>query len=739
MKKLLVSLVLLAVLMAALPLQQSAQAAQPEGYWPYYTAYEGAVTGGNHEEILQTGDALLAFYARFPMNSDIAGMSYNIYYYRYQNAVFEHRGQYDLAIDNAKKLQQAAEYLGFTDTAIAAAARIDKLDPMTEVYALTANQEAPLFYGAKNEPAGGTLFGRVVRTDSANHVANATALGGESITSVYVEAGENTAADFSWLIGQYDDGTHVLHIALNFPGKAETASRIVSGSLDSNLKETLSYLATLKSPVLLRIGGEMNLWQMDAGLFKSAYNHVAALARALAPAVALVWSPNCVGYWGSDLTDYYPGNELVDWVGMSLYSNSVPVSGEAADSDSAMYFGRGIFADCVVSAKAVDQLALRHNKPVIVTEGGTGLVSNTTGVRYDGEAVAQITKRYTALSMVYPNIKGLIYFDADVPGDTYQYAMTNSSTVTAAYDKAVRANPTLLRQYGGTAPTYTKLDQYAQTGDAVTISAYSHTLYGSTMTVRYYLNGALAATETALPYTYTLDVGALAVGKYGFSAVFDDGAGYTATKTYTLTKLQSGMVTITAGYDGAPLDGPSDWATPEVDLALDNSLVPDTMAGLYTTNITRLDFCRLVIRLLEQKTGSTIDKVLREKAVALDYGAFTDTVNKNVLAAKALGIVSGRGGGVFDGGAGITREEAAKMLQNTASVLGQKSAGAPPAFGDAGSFSSWAATSIDVIAATTDKTSGKTVMGGVGGGLFDPKGMYTYQQAYITMLRLFRA
>ena len=302
-------------------------AAAPPGYWPYFSAYDAAEKSGNVDEILRTGDALLAFFSQYPMDSDIAGMSYNVYYYRFKNSFYEKRGDYDSAIRNAWYLKAAADYLGFTDASVEAQARAQKLDPMTEVYALSNAQTPAPYFGAKYEPKSGAYFGRVARFGKSS-LANAADIAGESIVSFYVHVGTETAADFSWAIGPYDDGRHLIHIALNFTSQAATAASIAAGTNDANITKTLQYLAKLHCPVFLRIGGEMNIWEgMDAALFKTAYNHVAAMARQQAPNVALVWSPNCVGAWGADVADFYPGDETVDWVGMSLYNDPEPLAG----------------------------------------------------------------------------------------------------------------------------------------------------------------------------------------------------------------------------------------------------------------------------------------------------------------------------------------------------------------------------------------------------------------------------
>jgi hypothetical protein len=202
----------------------------------------------------------------------------------------------------------------------------------------------------------------------------------------------------------------------------------------------------------------------------------------------------------------------------------------------------------------------------------------------------------------------------------------------------------------------------------------------------------------------------------------------------------TGVVTFTAGYDAsAVLDVPSSWAQEEVALAIEAGLVPEALQRSYTSNITRLDFCKLIITLIEQKTGKSIDSVLTGRGVSLNDSAFTDTTDQNVLAAYALGIVNGRGGGLFDCASGITREEAAKMLSNAAVIIGVKANGPSVAFSDASSFSSWSADAISFVSSTADLISGKPVMGGIGSNQFSPGGKYTYQQAFITMLRLFRA
>ena len=66
----------------------------------------------------------------------------------------------------------------------------------------------------------------------------------------------------------------------------------------------------------------MNIWgtRADPEGFKAAFRHVANLSRQYTTNTAMVWSINKVSSWDIEMNDYYPGDEYVDWVGVSCYS-----------------------------------------------------------------------------------------------------------------------------------------------------------------------------------------------------------------------------------------------------------------------------------------------------------------------------------------------------------------------------------------------------------------------------------
>lgn len=180
---------------------------------------------------------------------------------------------------------------------------------------------------------------------------------------------------------------------------------------------------------------------------------------------------------------------------------------------------------------------------------------------------------------------------------------------------------------------------------------------------------------------------------------------------------------------------PSDWAQSEVWDAIITGLVPNDLQSAYRNNITREEFCRLMVTLMEQSVNIDIDAYLKAENITVS-NPFIDTDDSDVLAAYALGIVSGTSENTFSPGNSITRQEAATMLARTAKVLDLTTEESEN-FKDAGQFASWASESIAFVSGLADPTNGVKVMNGMGNGNFAPTDSYSREQAILTALRLF--
>lgn len=175
---------------------------------------------------------------------------------------------------------------------------------------------------------------------------------------------------------------------------------------------------------------------------------------------------------------------------------------------------------------------------------------------------------------------------------------------------------------------------------------------------------------------------------------------------YTLTKPQP--------------EQPSAWAAEQVQAAIDAGLVPESLQSGYTKAVTRGAVAEMFIRLLEESAGKDIDAILEEKGLQTDQNAFNDTSDPFVLAANALGIINGKGGGRFDPSGTLKRAEIAAIINRTAKVLGVETAGYTHSF-------------TDVAGHWVDSELGWPVsagiINGVGNNQFNPNRELTTQEA----------
>ena len=189
------------------------------------------------------------------------------------------------------------------------------------------------------------------------------------------------------------------------------------------------------------------------------------------------------------------------------------------------------------------------------------------------------------------------------------------------------------------------------------------------------------------------------------------------------------------GMNASEINSPDSWAVPEVDAANAEKIVPVTLNSAYRLAITREEFCELIMTMLNKKYGVESSKALVEKLGFKYENSFTDTDKTSIVAANCIGIVNGRGEGIFDPYSGITRQEAAVMLANAAKVLKISGKDAME-FTDMDSAAAWAKDSIEAVTSIVSET-GARVMGGVGNGNFAPLGTYNREQAILTVYRLY--
>jgi hypothetical protein len=178
--------------------------------------------------------------------------------------------------------------------------------------------------------------------------------------------------------------------------------------------------------------------------------------------------------------------------------------------------------------------------------------------------------------------------------------------------------------------------------------------------------------------------------------------------------------------------GPSAWAIEEVTNAIENNLVPFEYQSAFTFNIKRYEFCSIIVEFLEEYYDTTREEIIRDNKINVINPPIIDSLSDDIAICLNLGIVKGRGNGIFDSDSDITREEAAVMLTNLAKYLGNSTVPEEKYINDKSDISPWARDSVNFVLQNE-------IMQGAGYGMFYPKSNLTREQTYIIVYRMLDA
>ncbi len=171
----------------------------------------------------------------------------------------------------------------------------------------------------------------------------------------------------------------------------------------------------------------------------------------------------------------------------------------------------------------------------------------------------------------------------------------------------------------------------------------------------------------------------------------------------------------------------SDWALDEILTARSLGLTTDRILNNFTSNITREEFCEIVVKLYEKLSGTVVPEVA--------YNPFTDTANTEILKAYDLGIVLGKGMGIFDPYSNITRQEMCVMLYRTlqaARPYDNYNVSHTMSFSDTHLIAHWAEREVRFI-------NYHDIMKGVGNNRMNPLGNTPREQAIVLVKRTYEA
>lgn len=297
---------------------------------------------------------------------------------------------------------------------------------------------------AKLEPLAGCLLGALDQTPDGR-LGNADDLARRlgrplGVAFNYARYGEPFPLD--WARAQARRG-RMVQIAW------EPQGGLASVQDDAYLNRWVQDASRCGTGVFLRFAGEMNggwtRWGRNPAAYKRAFRLVHSVVARTAPNIALVWAPNAVPFSGVDA--YYPGDDAVDWVGLSLYLVRFYDDNlrRPAWRDGSQGFIDPFYA----------KYAAR--KPLCLVECGISRRARVENADADEFASARIADLLDALRVRYPRLKMACWFDRDnLTGATparrlNDYSLPRGSRALAALQDAV-ADPYFLGSTQARAP-----------------------------------------------------------------------------------------------------------------------------------------------------------------------------------------------------------------------------------------------------------------------------------------------
>ena len=207
--------------------------------------------------------------------------------------------------------------------------------------------------------------------------------------------------------------------------RGTTYADILDGGSDALIARAARRLAGFARPVLLRWAWEMNgdwyAWggvknpEHSAGFVKCWQRIHRIFADQGATNVSWVWSPNwdsATGESWNQIQDYYPGDQYVDWVGMSGYNLHRETPAGLYDAVYTLYSAR---------------------KPIMITEAGS--------VDRGGTTKGDWITTFAQWAGERPGVGAVTWFDTDThPGYAEKWRIDTDAASLAAY-KAMAVSP----------------------------------------------------------------------------------------------------------------------------------------------------------------------------------------------------------------------------------------------------------------------------------------------------------
>jgi len=504
----------------------------PKNFWDLAEKFNAAQESENYEEVIEYGSEIVEMMLSEPdcekVRATLCGRAWDVGKAYVELGDFEESLEYfNIVVDTLK--DNPYEFNDYWyDTALRA------VQDYTTEFTLYTDRGTSPYYGAVNEKKNGVLFGLCADGGTRQRLEN------ESMVLVYQEFGQELLAINKAVVrNAQKDGIAVV-FALNCPNQGADIRNFYSKL--SYLEEISKLFAEFSSvPVYLRFGAEFDIWQdmADAEEYKKVFRYVSDYFSYRSN-VAIVWSPAQASSYDVNVHDYYPGDEYVDWVGVSSYADKYYGGNPDESNWKELYFKKGPSSSPVLAIREIVE-TYGDRKPIMLSESGCGHHIIHTNEDTTDFAIGKLREYYSYVPMVYPQVKLIAYFDQHVRStDTYDYRLSGNVELKKEYLKLTRSGRFIQGKYdNGTGFCYRKVHNNIGLDSTFVLAAYVHVYDDEIENVTYRLDGKFITMSDRLPYTVYID-GSKYAGEHTITAVAKTKSGKEMTREYKVSIAEKG-------------------------------------------------------------------------------------------------------------------------------------------------------------------------------------------------------
>ncbi len=423
------------------------------------------------------------------------------------------------------------ELSGAHQSALGALRRAGYCESTVQMF-ITSNNESysgRKYFGALYEPKNGIRIGVTMKYSSHEYIEKFTPIAGKEAAGFILYGGVDTPIkNYKLSFEEAVKKDKIIQYALQPRDRADFNSIVENDVRYINLAKELQATG---AKILVRFACEMNdassNWYSDdyAGYIQK-WRYVADIFHEYAPNCAMVWSPNF--YPADNMEYYYPGDEYVDYVGISAYCGYNP------DLDP---LGQGIDRSRYESVLDTIVGLYGHKKPIIISEGGASYYHVETGKDITEFASRQLNNFLKYLPIKYPQVSSMYLFETlDAGGRKFQ--LLENETYHEAYKNGI-SSPSYVsnnnEQNDGIPYSLELCNNVTVPAQKVNLHSYFKTFENDFSYAEYQINGTTIGTAKDIPYTLSVDFSTYKGQTITLTAkAYDSKNQLCATKTYTI-------------------------------------------------------------------------------------------------------------------------------------------------------------------------------------------------------------